>query len=101
MPKELYEFLKSKQRITNEDIRKTLLHILEIETHHEEKISLTTEEISEIRQLLSDEKAVIRFAGLFKTVVVSIAATIVAYNVFYDNILIFIIWLSKIITGVS
>lgn len=100
MPKELLEFLRTKKRITNDDIKKVLQRLLEIEANRNIEPRLTDEEISEIRQLLVDKHAFGRVATIFKTAIISLAATIIAYNVFYDTISHIMLWIVKLFVGI-
>lgn len=99
MPNELLEFLRTKKQLTNDDIRQTLLRLLEIESDQTKEIQLTNDEIVEVKQLLADKKELVRFANTFKTAIISLASTIIAYNVFYDSITHLIVWIIHAIGG--
>jgi hypothetical protein len=48
-------------------------------------VVLTHDEYSQLKQLLEDRKSISRAWSIIKTALITIAATIVAYNTIYEN----------------
>ena len=77
--KDVLKALEEKENISSDD----LMELMEME---KKDTFLSNDEINELKQILADKRAVGRVISIMKTALISLAATILAYNVFYDTV---------------
>lgn len=77
--KDVLKALEEKENISSDD----LMELMEME---KKDTFLSNDEINELKQILADARAVGRVISIMKTALISLAATILAYNVFYDTV---------------
>ena len=64
-----------------------IAHILhEIQQDNKSVVVLSNEEVEELKQWLQDKKALGRAWAIFKTALITIAATVVAWNTILENV---------------
>lgn len=71
----------------NEDGLEQILELLkELQHGNRSVVVLTDEEVVELKQWLQDKKALGRAWAIFKTALITIAATVVAWNTILENV---------------
>lgn len=81
--KDVLKALEEKENISSDDLMEAFKALMEME---KKDTFLSNDEINELKQILADKRAVGRVLSIMKTALISLAATILAYNVFYDTV---------------
>lgn len=72
-------------QVGDDKTREEILHLLKELRNDKRVVMLSEEEVVELREWLSDKKAIGRALSIFKTIVIGVAATIVAWNTVFDS----------------